>query len=201
LNSAGITVSFASDSPFIAVDYTAVGDFAPMVHFPVTGVSGIDLYAWDDATGQWRFVAPSQIPYGGNRWTALMTPPGVNVTQVGGKVIRWLLYACTYNTVETLRIGTASGALVRPDEPYAPASAAPPIVWYGTSILQGGVSFRPGRIFTARIGRALSREVFNFGFSGNGKMEISVAEYLVTISPPPSVFIVDCSCVGALLSS
>ena len=31
------------------------------VHFPVTGVSGIDLYAWDDATLQYRFVAPSQV--------------------------------------------------------------------------------------------------------------------------------------------
>lgn len=80
---------------------------AAQVHFPVTGVSGIDLYAWDDATSQYRFVAPSQvrffvtvrrivferdckslpqIPYGNPRWTALMTPGNVNVTQIGGKV-------------------------------------------------------------------------------------------------------------------
>jgi hypothetical protein len=64
-----------------------------------------------------------------------------------------------------------------------------------TFLQQGGVSFRPGRIFTARVSRALSTEVFNFGFSGNGKMETSVAQFLVEISPPPSIFIIDCSCV------
>ena len=31
LNSAGITVSFASDSPYIAVDYQAADYFSPMV--------------------------------------------------------------------------------------------------------------------------------------------------------------------------
>jgi len=31
---------------------------------------------------------------------------------------------------------------------------------------QGGVAFKPGNIITARVGRALQREIFNFGFSG-----------------------------------
>lgn len=31
---------------------------------------------------------------------------------------------------------------------------------------QGGVAFKPGNIITARVGRALQREVLNFGFSG-----------------------------------
>lgn len=55
---------------------------------------------------------------------------------------------------------------------YPPYSVLPSSLIDGTSILQGGVSFRPGRIFTARVGRALSTEIFNFGFSGNGKSEL-----------------------------
>ena len=65
-----------------------------------------------------------------------------------------------------------------------------PIVWYGTSILQGAVASRPGMIFTNWISRNINREIFNFGFSGNGIMEIDVAKYLTTIDA--SVFIIDC---------
>ncbi len=34
-------------------------------------------------------------------------------------------------------------------------------------------------------------QVLNFGFSGNGKMELEVAQFLTQV-PTPSVFIVDC---------
>jgi hypothetical protein len=37
LNSAGLTVSFASDSPFIAINYSVASKFERMVHFPMTG--------------------------------------------------------------------------------------------------------------------------------------------------------------------
>ena len=50
-----------------------------------------------------------------------------------------------------------------------------PVVFYGTSITQGGVVSRPGMAFTNIIGRSLSRDVLNFGYSGQGYMELSVA--------------------------
>ena len=58
------------------------------------------------------------------------------------------------------------------DTAYRPAGR--PIVWYGTSIAQGGVVTRPGMAFTNIIARNLGREVLNFGFSGNGKMTKAV---------------------------
>ena len=45
-------------------------------------------------------------------------------------------------------------------------------------------------IFTNWISRNIQREIYNFGFSGNGIMEINVANYLTTIDA--SVFIIDC---------
>ncbi len=42
------------------------------------------------------------------------------------------------------------------------------------------------------MSQALNREVFNFGFSGNGKMETTVGQFLVQI-PSPAAFIIDCS--------
>ena len=48
-------------------------------------------------------------------------------------------------------------------------------------MLQGGVASRPGQINTHIVSRALDTEIFNFGFSGNGVMELTVAQYLATI--------------------
>jgi hypothetical protein len=64
-------------------------------------------------------------------------------------------------------------------------------VWYGTSILQGGVTVKVGNIETARVSLALNREVYNFGFSGNCHFDTAVAQFLVQIENP-SLVIVDC---------
>ena len=192
LNSAGITLAFTTDSPYIAVDMTCQDAFEPMPHFPVTGVSGMDFSVFDEASGHYRFAVPANNLFTTKRLYAQVTPAGVNVTQVGGKRLRWLANLPTYNTVVALKIGVAAGAFVgaSPTFPSGPPKA--PIVWYGTSILQGGVSFKSGEIETWRVARALNRQVFNFGFSGNGRMETSVGQFLATI-PSPAAFIVDCS--------
>lgn len=66
-----------------------------------------------------------------------------------------------------------------------------PVVWYGTSILQGGVASRPGQAFTNILSRDLDVEILNFGFSGNGVMELSVAQFLTAL--PAAAFIIDCN--------
>jgi lysophospholipase L1-like esterase len=192
LNSAGVTVAFSTDSPYIWVNYTTASPMEPMVHFSASGVSGADLFAYDANTDSYRFVAPSQVVPDSMNLTAQFTPIGVNVTTIG-KPIRWLLFLATYNTVTDLSIGISSNAQIQPDNPWTVAGKAPaPIVWYGTSILQGGVAQKVGNIETARVSLALKREIYNFGFSGNCKMELNVAQYLVTI-PNPAAFILDCN--------
>lgn len=73
-----------------------------------------------------------------------------------------------------------------PNAPATPGDTAPvlkggvdQIVWYGTSIQQGGVASRAGNLYDAIISRRLSREVLNFGFAG--------APGLL----PPHLFVVD----------
>jgi len=65
-----------------------------------------------------------------------------------------------------------------------------PIVWYGTSIVQGGAVSRPGSTFTNILSRELERLVLNFGFAGNGRMELGVAKWIVTIDA--ALFVIDC---------
>lgn len=188
LNSAGILVGFATTSTSISVNYTASDAFYPMVHFPVSGVSGMELFSLDESTGTWRHVQPLQLDYTVNFYSNLVI--GNILPTSDGKPRSYILHLPTYNTADNIWIGVDSNAAITPSDPFA-TSTHGPIVWYGTSILQGGVSFKSANIFTSVISRALNTEIFNFGFSGNGEMEISVAQFL-TLIPNPSVFIVDC---------
>lgn len=53
------------------------------------------------------------------------------------------------------------------------------------SIQQGGVASRPGHEYDAFLSRELGREIFNFGFAGNGVEEISVAQVWGGSAAPP----------------
>ncbi|HWB52831.1 MAG TPA: SGNH/GDSL hydrolase family protein, partial [Tepidisphaeraceae bacterium] len=64
------------------------------------------------------------------------------------------------------------------------------LLFYGTSITQGGVASRPGMCFVNILGRRLDRPILNFGFSGNGKMEPSVGRFLAELDP--AIFVIDC---------
>jgi hypothetical protein len=65
-----------------------------------------------------------------------------------------------------------------------------PIVFYGTSITHGASASRPGMVHTAILGRHLEKPVVNLGFSGNGKMDIAVGEFMAKMDA--AVFVIDC---------
>jgi hypothetical protein len=188
LQSAGIAVAFESDAPEVWVNYTLASAVYPMVHFPATGISGADLWAFDTDTQKWRFVAAASMTIGPTNVMQQLTRPNVNVTSPGSP-LKWLLFVATYNSVLSISIGTPSGSAIGPSEPFT--AGARPVIWYGTSILQGGVTVKVGNIETARVSTALNREVYNFGFSGNCHFDISVAQFLLQIEDPAAL-IVDC---------
>jgi lysophospholipase L1-like esterase len=65
-----------------------------------------------------------------------------------------------------------------------------PIVAYGTSILQGGVTSRPGLAWTNILERNLDRTVINLGFSGNGRYEAPVFDLMAKVDA--KMYILDC---------
>ena len=65
-----------------------------------------------------------------------------------------------------------------------------PVVFYGTSITQGGCASRPGMSFVNIVGRDLDVPVVNLGFSGSGAMEYEMSEHLARIDA--SCYVLDC---------
>lgn len=88
------------------------------------------------------------------------------------------LYLPLYMPVKVLGIGIEADAQVEPPTGYA---LARPIVFYGTSITQGGCASRSGMSYQAILGRMLNVDYVNLGFSGNGKGEPELAAAVAAI--------------------
>lgn len=147
---------------------------------PATGVSGLDLYVRGD-DGVWRWLANGR-PQARQTTAALVggLPAGQR---------QYLLYLPLYNGVSELAVGVPAGSRLEPG-PARPADRRRPIVFYGTSITQGGCASRPGMVHTAILGRWLDRPVINLGFSGNGRLEAEVAELMAELDA--AVYVIDC---------
>ena len=190
-SSAGLSVSFHTNSPEIIVRYGVKGRLA-MVHMAATGVSGVDLYA-TDADGRIRWCAPDfsfrdTIVYRyALTYEKCRKERGYNFT----------LSLPLYNEVSWLEIGVDSTAIFA----FHPVSAERPILIYGTSIAQGACASRPGMAWGNMLGRELGHPVVNLGFSGNGLMEPEVFNLLAEVGV--GLFIIDCMpnmCDGGLLA-
>jgi hypothetical protein len=176
-HSAGMMVRFQTDANDIWADYTLMNERLAGANMTAIGASGLDLYARDDS-GKWR-------------WVGVTRPAGKAVRQeiikgLASGFREYALYLPLYNGVDKLSIGVSAGAKF---EPLAPRTTKP-IVFYGTSITHGASASRPGMVHTAILGRRLDRPVINLGFSGNGRMDAAVGDYLGTIDA--AVFVIDC---------
>jgi lysophospholipase L1-like esterase len=88
------------------------------------------------------------------------------------------VYLPLYGPVEVLSIGVDEGAGFELPTPFA---LERPVVFYGTSITQGGGASRSGLSYQAMLARDLNLDYANFGFAGKGRCEREVAEALAEV--------------------
>ncbi len=179
-DSTGLCVRFVTDATKIQARWNLISSQLEMVHMPATGVSGLDLYARDD-DGQWRWLSVGRPTAQENTVTLC---EGI----IPGRR-EYLLYLPLYNGVSEVAIGIPAENSLYTAPAYSD-EVAKPIVFYGTSITQGGCASRPGMVHTSILGRWFDRPVINLGFSGNGRMEAEVTEFMAEIDA--AVFVIDC---------
>lgn len=178
--SAGLSIRFFCNASQIKIRYQVTGGFS-MPHMPATGVSGVDLYrveddhTWDFCFGNYAFA--DTVVYSYNHIAK-------NTSQEKG--FEYRLFLPLYNGVKWLEIGVSEGSELE----FIPASHENSIVVYGTSIAQGACASRPGMAWTNILHRSLNRPVINLGFSGNGKLEENVLDFINELNT--SLFILDC---------
>ncbi len=176
-HSAGMLVRFRTDSTSIHAHYKVTSPSLAMAHMPATGVSGLDLYAEDDK--------------GNTRWLAVTRPKKqeMKAAIISGIIPgerTYTVYLPLYNGTEFLKIGVPAGCSFEPLEPRKEK----PLVFYGTSITHGACASRPGMPHPAILGRRLNMPIINLGFSGNGKLEKEVGDFMCELDP--AVYILDC---------
>jgi hypothetical protein len=136
-----------------------------------------------------------KVPDGHWQWLAVGQPrqAPTNTVQLASGLPagehEFLLYLPLYNGVSAVEVGIAKEARLA-KAPQRPAGRRKPLVFYGTSITQGGCASRPGMVHTAILGRRLDCPVINLGFSGNGKMDPEIASLLGEIDA--AAYVLDC---------
>lgn len=87
--------------------------------------------------------------------------------------------------IENVEITIPDDALVEEPTPYKYGKA----LYYGSSITEGGCCSNITNAYNAFLSRWLDLDYYNFGFSGNAKGELEIANYINTIDM--SIFIMD----------
>ena len=174
-NSAGISIKFITNSSSITVKWLLLNDFA-MHHMPDSGIKGIDLYC--KSSKRWQYVGTG-IPKGKSNEQTI-------IKNLSIKKREFKLYLPLYDGIKKLEIGIQNHSYI--EKPPKPTKK--PIVFYGTSITQGGCASRPGIAHTNIISRETDIDCINYGFSGNGRMEKAISSILAEIDA--LFYVIDC---------
>ena len=172
-NTAGGRVRFRTDSPYIAIraEIPCVGK---MTHFALAGSSGFDLYA--DGVYVNTFVPPYDMKDGYD-----------GCIDLGEGTMREItINFPTYSSVRSLSVGVQENSTIKEPAPY---KIPVPVVYYGSSITQGGCCSRPGAIYQNIVSRHFDCDYINLGFSGNARAEDEMTEYIKGLDM--SAFVLD----------
>ena len=175
-HTAGGRIRFVTDSPAVAL-LAELQNGGNMPHFAYAGVSGFDLYA--DFQGKMRYFGTFMPPLGFDGGYESV----VNLPSAEKRTIN--INMPLYNVVKKVYVGVKKGSLLEAAEPLVGA----PVVYYGSSITQGGCASRPGCSYQAILHKDMKTPYINLGFSGNAKGEDAIMDYIASLDM--SVFVYD----------
>ena len=174
---AGGRVRFVTDSPYVAI-YAKVGPHYKGYHFTIYASSGFDAYVKRDDVGQLYHGTFRTSDAEGEVYQSILTfPEGEREITINFPL---------YRRVYELYIGLDENATLKPPAPY---KYEKPVLFYGSSITQGGCACRAGMSYEGILSRRLDFDFINLGFSGSARGEREISDYLASLDP--SVFVLD----------
>lgn len=165
-DTAGGRLRFRTDSSCVAI-IARMPKRNPMPHMTILGSSGFDLYETIEGTYHHKgsFIPPIKRDGGFQ-----------SVINMGSQKMRDLvIHFPLYDGVNELLIGLDPDAQLQKGGSYRKIK---PIIYYGSSITQGGCASKPANSYTNIISRNLNVDHVNLGFSGSGKGEPVMADYI-----------------------
>lgn len=178
-NTAGGRIRFRTDSPYISIK-VQMPSVCRFPHMPLTGTSGFDIYRV--SSGEQIYLSSFVPPYE-------MSDGYTSVCGTGDRDCEtdYIINMPLYNDVSKLFVGIKRGSSLKKSvSEYKPGL---PIVYYGSSITQGGCASRPGNCYQNIISREINRDYVNLGFSGSAMAEQEMIDYIKKLDM--SVFVYD----------
>ncbi len=172
-HTAGGRIKFVTDSSLVAVK-VVMPQVCKLPHIALTGSAGLDMYVGNEYCH--TFIPPYDMTAGYEDVFYFNTKAQREIT----------INLPLYSSVSEIYLGLESGASLSAPEPYRYPD---PIVFYGSSITQGGCASRPGTSYQSIVSRDLDADYVNLGFSGSAKGEDEIAEYISELNM--SVFVYD----------
>lgn len=169
----GGRVRFTTDSTEIAI-IARFSEAEVGPHMPFSNNASLDLYINNEYFS--TFLAPVKLPN--------LAFESVKVVPEGMKNVE--INFPPYGKLIELYIGVLEGSTILPHPDYKYET---PVVYYGSSITQGGCASRGGLTYPAMLSRWLNCNYTNLGFSGNAKGEKLMVDYMADLDM--SVFVCD----------
>jgi len=167
-HTSGGCVRFKSNSSKIMIKVKlGVCEFHPDMPFSAYG--GCDVYQMQRG-GEQKYVA-SVFPLDDIHEYSMEIPGST-------EMIDWTINLPLYSSVKSIHMGILPKSVVWQPTPY---QVDLPVVFYGSSITQGGCASRPGNNYTTHLSRWLNFEQINLGFSGNARGDEDMAQYIADI--------------------
>ena len=183
-NSSGMYIRFHTNSTNIHIKYTVSQEKYKWNQIMIS-TSGLDLYMTDNKGMTHWCAAPNGVSFG-KQISDTISYDFKNIDYKGGNDAVFTMYLPLYNTVETMKIGIDNNK----DFQFLNEQDIDPIVVYGTSIVQGASASRPAMCWTNILSRKLNIPVYNFGFAGNGLMDLYIFKLISEIET--NLYVIDC---------
>lgn len=176
-HTAGGRVRFVTDSPYISI-VAELFQISKMPHMALSGAAGFDLTQY--VNGRQKHIA-TLIP----AWDVESSFEAVeyfDTFELRDLTLNFPLYT----GVKSLYIILHKDAKVLPPAPY---QIEKPVVFYGSSITQGGCASKPSGSYEAILSDRMDCNYLNLGFSGSAKGEQLMADYISKLDM--SAFVLD----------
>ena len=173
---AGGRVCFVTDSPYVAIKTEYIPGKVPC--YALSGSSGFDMYERVDGEDRYAgtFMPPFDVEDGYE-----------SVIDFAERRERYVtINLPLYSYVSKLYVGLQEGSVLKEAPEHR---VKKPVVYYGSSITQGGCASKPGSCYQSILSRRFDCDYINLGFSGNARGEDEIVDYIKGLDM--SIFVLD----------
>lgn len=169
--STGGRVRFCTDSSHLTIRMT-LNQTKEDINIPLSGSAGADIYLGRGTGSEYLgYIAPG---------CHMMEEISVEKTFSKKNVMEIVTINLPRNDhLLSMEIGIDDTAKMEEAPAYTITS---PVIFYGSSITEGGCASRAGNAYTSIVCRWLDADYYNYGFSGSARGEQEFARYLAGLN-------------------